>query len=244
MTDNQTQKDRIKLYISHLGISIKAFEEKSNLSNGYISSMRKGIGHRAIEQISDAFPQLNIAWLLTGEGEMIKNNNIDKPIKPNRFKIPPPEVIKKWENMNHQECNSINRTDDDIYYTYLLPMRAMGGSLAMAAEAAMMRDCEKIISPIGRVDFAITITGESMTPEYPNGSQVLIKKVNEQAFIEWGRVYVLDTCNGPVIKKLMPSMRGDDHVMCVSINPDYPPFDVNKADVFGVYQVLMCLARK
>lgn len=230
MADNQTQKDRIKLYISHLGISTKSFEEKSNLSNGYISSIRKGIGHKAIEQISEAFPQLNRAWLMTGEGEMIHtddNNEEDG-------------VGESFTPYNR----SIKTNDVEIYTTYLLPMRAMGGSLAMAAEAAMMRDCEKIISPIGRVDFAITITGESMTPEYPNGSQVLIKKVNEQAFIEWGRVYVLDTCNGPVIKKLMPSMRGDEHVMCVSINPDYPPFDVSKQDVFGVYQVLMCLSRK
>lgn len=34
-----------------------------------------------------------------------------------------------------------------------------------------------------------------MAPEYPSGSRILIKRIDEKAFIEWGRVYVLDTMN-------------------------------------------------
>lgn len=106
-------------------------------------------------------------------------------------------------------------------------------------------DCEKIISPIGKVDFAITVSGDSMAPEYPSGSQVLIKKINERAFIDWGRTYVLDTCNGTIIKKLMPSDSGDSAlVKCVSINPTYPPFEVNLHDVYGIYRVMLCMAIK
>lgn len=66
-------------------------------------------------------------------------------------------------------------------------------------------DCERVISPIKGADFAITVAGDSMAPEYPEGAKILIKKINEEAFIEWGKVYVLDTCNGTVVKKLMPS---------------------------------------
>ena len=82
-------------------------------------------------------------------------------------------------------------------------------------------------------------------PEFPSGSQVLIKKINERAFIDWGRTYVLDTCNGTVIKKLMPSDSGDSAlVKCVSINPAYPPFEVNLHDVYGIYRVMLVMAIK
>ena len=62
-------------------------------------------------------------------------------------------------------------------------------------------------------------------------------------FIDWGRVYVLDTCNGAVIKKLFSSENADK-VICKSINPDYPPFEVSVNDIYGGYRVLMCMSAK
>lgn len=125
----------------------------------------------------------------------------------------------------------------------LIPISAQGGTLNDFTMSVMEYDCEKVISPIKDAELAITISGDSMYPEYPSGSQVLIKKINERAFIDWGRVYVLDTCNGIVIKRLFPSEK-DGCVCCKSINPEYPPFEVNLEDVFGVYRVMLCMSIK
>ena len=65
----------------------------------------------------------------------------------------------------------------------LLPVSAQGGSLNDFVMSVKKEDCEKIISPIRGADFAITVSGESMAPEYPSGSKVLIKKIDEKAFI-------------------------------------------------------------
>ncbi len=89
----------------------------------------------------------------------------------------------------------------------------------------------------------MSVSGDSMAPEYPNGCKILVKKIDEKAFIEWGRVYVLDTCNGSVVKKIMPGDR-DGQVRCVSINDDYPPFFVDLSSVYGIYRVRMMLAEK
>lgn len=82
-----------------------------------------------------------------------------------------------------------------------------------------------------------------MAPEYPAGSQIFIKKINERTFIDWSKVYALDTCNGTVIKRVYPT---DDPniVECRSINPEYPPFKVSVEDVYGMYRVLMCMSMK
>lgn len=56
-------------------------------------------------------------------------------------------------------------------------MSAMGGSLTgFASPSVFLNDCETIISPIENVDFAITVYGDSMSPEYPSGSRILIKR--------------------------------------------------------------------
>lgn len=67
-----TIKQRIKQFCNEIGISVKAFEEHSNLSNGYVNGISKSIGDEKLKTISLSFPQLNITWLLTGEGEMLK----------------------------------------------------------------------------------------------------------------------------------------------------------------------------
>lgn len=109
----------------------------------------------------------------------------------------------------------------------------------------MLHECERIVCPIGGVDFAMTISGESMYPEYPNGSQIFVKKVNEKAFIEWGKCYVLDTCNGAVIKILVPGA-DERKVKCLSVNKEerYAPFEVEWKDIFGVYRVVLCMQVK
>ena len=74
-------KSRILEYIEYKKIPIRQFEEKSNLSNGYISSMRKGFGTEKLENVLNSFPDLNREWLLYGEGEMLKfgvqQNNVN-----------------------------------------------------------------------------------------------------------------------------------------------------------------------
>lgn len=132
------------------------------------------------------------------------------------------------------------------FKTYLLPMSAMGGPLTGFTSSAMLKDCEAIISPIENVDFAISVYGESMAPEYPSGSRVLIKKINPNIFIDWGKTYVLDTPNGVIIKEVHECKDKPGYIRCHSINPDpkFSDFDVPLSEVYGIYRVLMCLSAK
>lgn len=136
-----------------------------------------------------------------------------------------------------------DQSDDAPRIVPLIPISAQGGTLNDFTMSVMECDCEKVISPIKGVDYAMTVSGDSMSPEYPSGCQILIKKINERAFIDWGKVFVLDTVNGTIIKKLMPT-NDPDKVLCVSINPNYPSFEVCLEHVTGVYRVLMCMSLK
>lgn len=217
-----TVKDRTLEFIKFKGLTMKAFEQRCDLSTGYVTSMRKGYGSEKLNNVLTAFPELNREWLLYGEGDMLSSTSSAQP---------QPSV--KNERV----------ADDEAYKVPLVPISALGGSLNDFNLAVKRDDCETVISPIKDIDMAIKISGDSMEPEYPSDSQVFVKKINERAFLEWGRVYVLNTCNGIVIKRLMPT-NDPNTVLCESINPKYPPFEVNLENVNGVYRVIMCMSFK
>lgn len=125
----------------------------------------------------------------------------------------------------------------------VIPTGARAGTIADFCDAVHEYDCERIISPVKGADFAMQVAGDSMSPEYPNGSQIIVKKINAAAFVEWGKVYVLDTENGPIIK-VVRRTPDPDVVECVSLNPAYQSFTINTSFVRGWYRVIMVLALK
>ena len=143
-----------------------------------------------------------------------------------------------------KKAETVARRDGDLpLRVRLIPFEARGGMIGDFVDGVMDYDCEMVVSPIKGVDFAMTVTGDSMAPEYNPGDRILIKRIDPNLFIEWGRVYVLDTPNGAVIKKLE---RSDEpgYVTCISINPDVSPFQVNVNAVRGWYRVLMVMSMK
>lgn len=207
---------KLKEYFENKGITQSEIAEKLGVSKAYVNALftgKRAFGKKQAEAWVNLFG-LSASWLLTGEGDMLTGDQTTQ-----------------------------SSTESDIHLIPLLPVSAQGGSLNDFVVSIKESSCEKIISPIKGADYAMSVSGESMAPEYPSGSQILIKRIDEKAFIDWGRVYVLDTCNGTVIKRLFPSETADK-VLCKSINPEFPPFEVSLSDVYAVYRVLMCMALK
>ena len=116
-----------------------------------------------------------------------------------------------------------------------IPMTVAAGSLSGFADDIQYNDWEQypVIKAFPPYDFTIVVKGDSMEPKFEGGDEVAIKKVYD--FIEWGKTYVLDTRDGAVLKRLYDE---GDKFKCVSFNHEYPDFEVNKEDVFGVYKVV------
>lgn len=91
-----TIKERTYSFIEYKGITVKKFEELCGLSNGYISSMRKGFGTDKLNNVLTMFPELNREWLLYGEGEMLN-----------------PKVIQNNQNGDNIQGHSVtvNKTE-------------------------------------------------------------------------------------------------------------------------------------
>jgi phage repressor protein C with HTH and peptisase S24 domain len=70
-----------------------------------------------------------------------------------------------------------------------------------------------------------------MSPKYYNGDVVACKIIPKETFIQWGKVYVMDTIQGALCKRLFPSEKGDDYIKVVSDNEKYPAFDMPKKEI-------------
>lgn len=69
--------ERIAIYIHFKKISPHAFEKKIELSNGYFSKQLKhlgSVGSDILIKIHEAYPDVDILWILTGEGQMLKED--------------------------------------------------------------------------------------------------------------------------------------------------------------------------
>ncbi len=63
--------NNIKRYLKHKSIPLYKFLESIGKSNGYLNST-KNFSLDTLEDIIKLYPDLNIDWLITGKGEMIK----------------------------------------------------------------------------------------------------------------------------------------------------------------------------
>lgn len=215
----------IKDYLSANGITMTDVASRMGCSQQAISNQLSGrkIGENVARMWAKEFG-FSLVYLMTGEGSLLPERDI--------FGIMPQERKKPSAN-------------NDPHTVPLLPIFAQAGSLTGWSEGIEEVKCERVISPVKDVDMAVHIYGESMYPDIPNGSVVYVRRINPRAFVEWGRPYILDTVNGPLLKYLTPGA-DEEHIRCVSANHDpmYAPFDVSKEDILGIYRVVMCMSMK
>lgn len=67
-------KSRIRKYIKSMKITVQAFEASIGMSNGYMSHTKSPTAG-VLSEIARVYPNLNMEWVITGEGFMCKNEN-------------------------------------------------------------------------------------------------------------------------------------------------------------------------
>lgn len=208
-------KERLTAFLKAEGVTKSEFSRIMGLSPAYVGSMRKSMPSEKIKRLLQHFPQLNRDWLIYGEGDMyIDEEGLDR---------------------RHQK--------KDEFMVPLIPMGAAAGSFPMISEGVNFDDCEFVRSPVSGVKCAIQVVGDSMEPEIHDGTYLFLQLINDKAFIPWGEPLVLDTENGPLVKKLMPCRNNSSCVEAWSYNPDYPPFEVPKESIYGIYRIKAYVSR-
>jgi SOS-response transcriptional repressor LexA len=114
----------------------------------------------------------------------------------------------------------------------LIPAGATAGYMAGDSQAFFEKDLIYYDIPEfnGKADFIIKVEGISMQPKYLNGDLVACKRITDRTFIQWNRTHVVDTNQGPMLKRIKPSEE-KGKLFLVSDNQDYAPILVNASEI-------------
>lgn len=141
--------DRIKLYIDTKGISIAAFEKSVGMSNASFSKSLKNngaIGTDKLENILSIYPDISPEWLLTGQGDMLK------------------EEPSLSVSMNPQEGTPYYDVD------------FLGGFDLQENSQAMVPALNIVANICPRAEMWCNITGHSMEPTISHGDIIALHK--------------------------------------------------------------------
>lgn len=234
--------ENVKKFIDYKGISIAEFERNIGMSNNsFRKSLNNGgnIGSDKLENILKVYPEINASWLLTGEGTMLKDTkNLDCNIKPKAV-----EHISVDYGTSNSFCTIPNKPvatpaahpNEGIP---LIPIEAMAGALT-SEQTILEYECERYVIPMFKgADFLIPVKGSSMYPKYSSGDIVACQRVPmSDLFFQWNKVYVIDTTQGPLIKRIKPGS-DKEHISIISDNPDYDPFELHLSAIHAVALVI------
>ncbi len=219
-------KDRILKISDYSGLTKELFFSKIGMTTANFRGKAKEtpINSTAIENILSVFPEINPEWLLTGKGSMLKGTSV--------------ESIKSIKKDNQENIIPAKPTSpSDPKGIPLIPTYAMAG--AFTGDLQVLEcDCEHFIIPTFKgADFLIPVKGASMEPKYSSGDLVACKKMAIDTFFQWNKVYVLDTEQGPLIKRINEGSKKDTLLIC-SENPQYPPFELKRSLINNIALVV------
>lgn len=236
--------ERLNEFIKNQGLTISEFEKSIGASDGLLRRAIKNktdINAKWIISISEIYPNLSLEWLIRFEGNMLREN-----IHTKNFTPTVPKNGTKSTRFVHDVLAAHSlikiKSEEKESSIPLVPLYAMAGKFPGESEVKEY-DCETYSVPgLKGADFMIQVKGNSMQPTYNSGDIVACKRINniQDSYFHWNRVYVLDTDQGPIMKRIKPGT-DQDNITIVSDNPDFEPFQLHLSQIYRIALVLGCI---
>lgn len=206
-------KERLKEFLRESNIKAVDFCNAIGVSSGFIAGMRESIQPSKLKTIATNYPSLNIEWLLTGVGEMLKSATpLSTPAK-------------------------VEETKPRI------PYDAAAGMLSDAMSGLTCADCEQIpvIQSFSKYDYSILVKGDSMEGELKSGDEVFCKDVSTSGFLRWGDIHVLNTSQGVVVKRVYDD--GEYILCKSELSEVFKDFRIPKSEIYNIGLVIGVIRR-
>lgn len=181
----------------------------SNLSKAFSGDPRY-LTDKFIKRVNSVLGGVfNEMWLLYGEGSMLRNNNNESN-----------ETYENNETNNHT--------------LPLIPIAAVAGFNGLDIPGIPLAQCPQYSIPDfieQKAEYLIRVSGSSMYPKYSSGDILACRRIQEITFIQWGKIYVIDSQQGAMVKRLFEIPDNPEQILCQSDNPKYPPFKLPKSEI-------------
>lgn len=211
MKQKSSIKKRIIQYISHKDITKYEFYKTTGITRG-ILDQDNGITESNILKFIHSYPEVNIVWLIVGQGEML--------------------------NTEAQLSNAAKKSQQDAQadlakYTSLplIPIEHLGDFL-IKDPAAQNIDYQMgfIETQFSDADFFTRVRDLSLFPLYNSGDVIACKIIQPTDFIQWNKIYLLSTHQGIIVKRILEG-KDEHHFKMSSDNPSFHSFEISREEV-------------
>lgn len=231
-------RDRLEYYIAHKGLSVRKFEILIGASNGYVSNIKLNITPAKQKQIQSAFPDLNMAWLLTGEGDMLRhapsqnitgnNNIVGNSNTGNNTIIADTQAQKSTDNHYKPIVPKYltSQPNTDVYKI----LNTDGHSLQLDSMTA--------IPPYNNFDFYYMVRQDAMKPLYKEGDVLALAHTERGSDIIQGASMIIDTNDfGFLLRRIYD--RGDYYeCRIINENSSFETQKIAKTKVIRLYRIV------
>lgn len=246
-----TVKERLIAFISYLGMSKNAFENACGLSTRYVSNISASVSPDKLKRISLKFPELNVEWLLTGQGEMLREIHSTSTISG--------DITVNGNGNSHIGHGNINTSTncENCNCEASAEVQELQGAPVIPTALCREGGCDILeyieenpeeveISPIRAKGVTIDLwwriraTDNSNAPTYLPGDNIALASYPKgEERPRPGRFYVVDTySNGFELGILFPTDSGDFRMQKKN-REEFPDFTIERDDIIRIYRVIM-----
>lgn len=207
MQEKSLIKQNILSYLAFKGISTYAFYKDSGVTRGVLQQSN-GISEDNIARFLAYAKDASPSWLLTGEGPMLKEDTDN--------------VVK------------VAKAEPSADGLPLVPIEAVAGFNGDDMPGVRLEDCLRYVVPefaAAGAEYLIRVSGSSMYPKYSSGDILACRRIQEIDFFQWGKIYVIDSSQGAMVKRIYQCDDDAACVLCKSDNDKYPPFTLPKSAI-------------
>lgn len=168
---------------------------------------------------------------------------LQKLIRENSTKVDTLELISQklkvpislfFDSIEEKSITHLSLTDHG-HGIPLIPIDAVAGLPSIMTDSVTQTDCDHYCVPDFTdkgVEYLIRVSGSSMYPKYANGDILGCVRVKDILFFQWGKVYVLDTSQGALVKRVFECKDDPTLITLISDNKEhYPAFNIPKNDI-------------
>lgn len=224
MKEKQQEKSPIKqnilLYLENKGVTPYEFYKESGVTRG-ILQQNNGISEDNIARFLAYAPDVNIEWLLTSKGSMIKDGSTDIQ-------------ISNDTTTSSMPTTSMNPGIGTPYYD----VDFIGGF----DEVFNIPATNIVIRGFEKASLWCNVTGHSMEPKINHGDIIALHQCTLND-IQYGEIYavVLDTIRTIKILRRSPN---PDKLRFIPINTnDYDEQEFDKSRIINVFEVIGSISK-
>lgn len=209
--------------LAHIGIKSPTLANNVGVEYKRVQNVETGktkkVSGDLASKIVARYPEFSLDWLLTGEGQMLKEEK---------------------EKEREEEYELLPRITEDKGRPYY-DVDFLGGYGEFADDPASAPVTYMIDYPPYNKEgvFYMNVRGDSMSPEINSGDLVALRPIEAwYDFLLLGKVYAIVTLSGQRTIKRLRRGSDSDHYMLEPINPAYESQEIPKSQIERVFEVL------